>query len=76
MRVPDEADEAQAFQQRLNDSGMAAWQQARRLRAERSDGPPGICRRCGEDIPAARQAAVPGVRTCVECQGLAELRAQ
>lgn len=32
------------------------------------------CQNCGEDIPAARQKAVPGVRLCVDCQ--AELETQ
>lgn len=27
------------------------------------------CDICGEDIPEKRRAALPGVRTCVECQG-------
>ena len=26
------------------------------------------CEVCGEDIPAGRRLAVPGVRTCVACQ--------
>jgi phage/conjugal plasmid C-4 type zinc finger TraR family protein len=26
------------------------------------------CDDCGEDIPAARRAALPGTRTCVACQ--------
>ena len=26
------------------------------------------CVDCGEDIPAARRAALPGTRTCVSCQ--------
>ncbi len=26
------------------------------------------CAECGEPIPEARRRAVPGVRTCVECQ--------
>ncbi len=26
------------------------------------------CDICGEDIPEKRRAALPGVRTCVECQ--------
>jgi phage/conjugal plasmid C-4 type zinc finger TraR family protein len=26
------------------------------------------CDECGDDIPPARRAAVPGVRTCVTCQ--------
>ena len=27
------------------------------------------CDECGEPIPEKRRAALPGVRTCVECQG-------
>lgn len=30
------------------------------------------CEVCGEEIPAARRAAVAGVRTCVGCQADAE----
>ena len=30
------------------------------------------CEACGAPIPAARRAAVPGVRRCIECQGAAE----
>ncbi|MEM7250500.1 MAG: DksA/TraR family C4-type zinc finger protein [Pseudomonadota bacterium] len=26
------------------------------------------CEECGEPIPAARRAAIPGARRCVECQ--------
>jgi len=26
------------------------------------------CEECGEDIPSARQAAIPGVRLCITCQ--------
>lgn len=32
------------------------------------------CAECGEDIPAARRAAVPGCQTCAECQGVIELK--
>lgn len=32
------------------------------------------CDECGEDIPAPRRAAVPGCRTCADCQGVIELR--
>ncbi len=31
------------------------------------------CAECGEEIPLARQRALPGVRTCVDCQGIQEL---
>lgn len=26
------------------------------------------CDDCGEDIPPARRRAIPGIRTCIECQ--------
>ncbi|EGJ49034.1 TraR/DksA family transcriptional regulator [Desulfocurvibacter africanus] len=32
------------------------------------------CRECGEPIPAARLAAVPGAALCVGCQSLKEVR--
>ncbi len=28
----------------------------------------GACDDCGEDIPAARRAALPGTHTCIACQ--------
>lgn len=31
------------------------------------------CAECDEEIPLARQRALPGVRTCVECQELLEV---
>lgn len=32
------------------------------------------CAECDEAIPQARQLAVPGVRCCIDCQELAEVR--
>lgn len=32
------------------------------------------CESCGEDIPEPRRVAVPGCKTCAECQGVIELR--
>ena len=32
------------------------------------------CEACGVDIPEARRAAVPGCKTCVDCQQLTELQ--
>ena len=32
------------------------------------------CEECGDDIPEARQRAVPGVRLCIWCQELNEKR--
>lgn len=34
------------------------------------------CAECGEDIPEARQKAIPGVMLCVHCQQLEERRAR
>lgn len=33
---------------------------------------PSLCTGCGSEIPAARRAALPGVRRCVECQTAAD----
>jgi len=30
------------------------------------------CAQCGEQIPAARRAALPGVRLCVQCQSASD----
>ena len=32
------------------------------------------CKECGEQIPEGRRRAVPGVRTCVECQSARDAR--
>lgn len=32
------------------------------------------CEECGESIPTARRVAVPGCKTCAECQGIIELK--
>ncbi len=32
------------------------------------------CKDCGEDIPEARQLAIPGVTRCIDCQELFERR--
>lgn len=34
------------------------------------------CEECGDEIPAARRKAVPGVRLCVTCQAEADEHAQ
>lgn len=33
------------------------------------------CEACGEDIPEPRRSAVPGCKTCIDCQQLIELGA-
>ena len=32
------------------------------------------CAECGEEIPEARRRAVPGTRTCIECQSARDAR--
>lgn len=32
------------------------------------------CIECGEDIPQARREAVPGCRTCADCQQIIEIK--
>ena len=40
-----------------------------RAKAQLPQGPSlGVCAECGAGIPAARQAAIPGVRLCLACQ--------
>ncbi|WP_158743287.1 DksA/TraR family C4-type zinc finger protein [Acidisphaera sp. L21] len=43
--------------------------EVKRARAKLPSGEgPTHCVECGEEIPQARRHAVPGVRTCIECQ--------
>ena len=45
----------------------------RRARDELPSGPSlAHCAECGEEIPPARRAAVPGVRLCLRCQSRRE----
>jgi len=55
-----------AVQEQIDDTVSDAVAAARaRLPTGES---PEYCDLCGEDIPAKRRIAVPGVRTCVACQ--------
>ncbi|HET8897492.1 MAG TPA: DksA/TraR family C4-type zinc finger protein [Rhodanobacteraceae bacterium] len=48
----------------------------KRARSQLASGPGRLdCEECGERIPPARRAAVPGVRLCVACQQSADLQA-
>jgi len=66
--VADEGDDAQMISERERESIL------RRHRARpRFDGVAVTdCRGCGDPIPPARQAAVPGTRFCAECKGTLE----
>jgi phage/conjugal plasmid C-4 type zinc finger TraR family protein len=59
-----------AASEQINDSISDAVARARRElpRGESLK----FCEDCGEEIPAARRAALPGVRLCLECQAAAE----
>jgi phage/conjugal plasmid C-4 type zinc finger TraR family protein len=52
---------------------LAARQRAREKTAGAAGLPSAlVCEECGSDIPEPRRAAVPGVRTCIECQQVLE----
>jgi len=46
----------------------------KRIRIDRDAVSAEQCEACGVDIPEARRAAVPGCKTCVDCQQMKELR--
>lgn len=55
-----------AVQQQIDDSIEDA---IKRARAQLPSGPSLThCEECGEEIPAPRREAVPGVRLCLSCQ--------
>ncbi|MDR2221002.1 MAG: TraR/DksA C4-type zinc finger protein [Methylobacillus sp.] len=50
------------------DRAIALAEQTRRANAGRAEVSAMHCGMCGERIPVARQRALPGVQTCVDCQ--------
>lgn len=67
MDIFDQAQELERLERE------AALSRARNTSAQASEGPEWIdgvacCRECGEPIPPARLAAVPGVGLCKACQ--------
>ena len=70
----DNLDVAAEYTQERTDATVAAqvaeYRQAC-ARISRED-----CVECGEDIPTARQTAVPGVQCCRDCQDLIDLRSK
>lgn len=68
--MPDLLDAATDTERRHREAALSCAL----LRPDPGPGPDWIdgrpcCRECGEEIPAARLAAVPGVGLCVECAG-------
>jgi phage/conjugal plasmid C-4 type zinc finger TraR family protein len=65
----EEADQAQLLSSTLSADAVA------KIRASISKGPSlSHCDECGEEIPLARQKAIAGCRTCIDCQTLSERR--
>lgn len=67
--MPDELD---AVQERIDADNERAVASARARTAGRLEGESAQVCPCGETIPEARRAALPGVRLCVECQDRVE----
>lgn len=49
-------------------------QAIQRMRIDRTAVSAEHCEECGDPIPEPRRAAVPGCKTCVECQSFNELK--
>lgn len=65
----EEADQAQMLTTALSADAVA------KIRASIPTGPSySHCDACGEEIPEARQKAIQGCKTCIDCQTLAERR--
>lgn len=69
--MSDDIDRAQAREEEMRQDALA--EQARRAHTEAGDSAL-VCAGCGQQIPEARRAAVPGVQTCVSCQEDIEAR--
>jgi phage/conjugal plasmid C-4 type zinc finger TraR family protein len=61
-----------AVQDQIDDTVMDGVRRARaHIPAGESDP---FCVECGEEIPAGRRRALPGVRTCIACQSARDSR--
>lgn len=68
----EEAEMAQLHSIHLHMNAVAEVQ--KKLAKQRQQESLSECEECGEDIPLARQIAVPGVRLCIHCKELSERR--
>lgn len=66
--VADEADQAQIAEARNLDIALSRQRAAHEIRDDGDD----HCQACGEPIPAARLAALPGAPRCADCQQIHE----
>lgn len=65
----DQFEMAETIRQATVDAGIARATKYTGISADN-------CVECDEEIPVARQIAVPGVQRCVLCQGLLDLKEQ
>lgn len=65
----DQEELASDFAERLNETGVAVIL-AQLPKGESAE----YCEECGIDIPEKRRLAIKGVKYCVDCQGLFELK--
>ena len=68
----EEAEMAQLHSIHLHMNAVAEVQ--KKLAKQRQQESLSECEECGEDIPLARQIAVPGVRLCIHCKEISERR--
>ena len=65
----DQEELASDFAERMNENGVAAVLSQLPTGESSED-----CEECGIDIPEKRRLAIKGVKYCVDCQGLFELK--
>jgi phage/conjugal plasmid C-4 type zinc finger TraR family protein len=70
VSASEEGEQAQAIAMIRDAQALDAVRQ--RLAKQRSQPSLSECDTCGEDIPEARQLAVPGVTMCIYCQSKSE----
>lgn len=70
--VMDEGDLGAAYQSRANAAGVAAARAGMPDASATPDDSATDCEWCGDEIPAGRREAWPGVRLCAECQAQRE----
>ncbi|MBN8462673.1 MAG: TraR/DksA C4-type zinc finger protein [Dechloromonas sp.] len=72
--MPDDIDRAQEREEEMRSDALAEYRR-------RAHGDPAVpsawqCAVCGEYLPELRRRLIPGVQTCVECQGDREARSR
>ena len=70
--MTDDIDRAQAREQEMRSDALA--EHARHVQPAAGDSAK-VCTMCDGEIPEGRRRAIPGVKTCIECQKDIEKRA-